>query len=114
MVNMKKLFTSGPMSSRQIIRLTRFIAGSMLETVAEVVFPGVGVVREFARRSGSLDLTVCHNVRALGNLQGRLHIMIRDQDADVALFKLFDDLLDILNRDRVDAGERFVQENESG
>ena len=40
--------------------------------------------------------------------------MVCDNDADVAVFKFGDDILNIFHGDGVNAGEGFVQENELG
>ena len=38
--------------------------------------------------------------------------MIGDQDTDAALLQVTDDLLDIEHRNRIDPGERFIEQNE--
>ena len=49
------------------------------------------------------------NVRAIGDHQGLLHVVIGDQNPDVPLFELSDNALDIPDGNRVDAGERLIQ-----
>ena len=38
--------------------------------------------------------------------------MVSDNDADIAVFELGDDVLDILDCNRVDSCERLIQKNE--
>jgi hypothetical protein len=39
--------------------------------------------------------------------------VVRDQDAQVAIGQFADDALDLLDRNRVDAGEGLVQQDEA-
>ena len=50
----------------------------------------------------------------MGDLQGVAHVVVGDQDADPGVGQALDDALDLVDGDRVDAGERFVQEQELG
>src|SRR5690606_38873742 len=43
-----------------------------------------------------------------------LDVVVGDDDADAAVPETGDDLLDVVDGDRVDAGERLVQEHELG
>ena len=45
-------------------------------------------------------------------MQGLLHVVIGDEDADAAQAQLFDDALNVLHRDGVDPGKRFVEQDE--
>ena len=40
--------------------------------------------------------------------------MVRDQHANVARFEMGNDVFDIGNGDRIDAGKGFIEENHSG
>src|SRR3569832_899518 len=74
---------------------------------------GDGVVEdELANRSGDLHLPVEHDVRAVDDVQRLLHVVIRNQHADVAGAQVGDDRLNVVNGDRIDAGERLVQHHE--
>src|SRR5690606_12440643 len=48
------------------------------------------------------------------DIQGLAHVVVGDQYADAFGLEVVDDLLDVTDRDRVDTGERFVQQDELG
>ena len=71
------------------------------------------LVRSKAGRGSALeDDAAVHDIRAVGNAQRFTDVVIRDQHADAAIPQVENDLLDILHRDRVDAGKRLVQQHE--
>ena len=57
---------------------------------------------------------MAQDVRAIADAQGLADIMVRDENAYIALLEVFDDALNIENGYGVDTGEGFVQQDESG
>src|SRR5947209_8157630 len=96
---------AGGLRDRRLRRAIRRLHSIVGELVAEVVFAGVGVVGQRARVPGGAYLAVGDDVGALGDAEGRLDVVVGDEDADVAILELHDDLLDVLDGDRIDAGE---------
>ena len=70
------------------------------------------VGRQLRRRAALEDHAGVDDVRAVGDFQRLAHIMVRNEHADATFFQVKDDLLDIGDRDRVDAGERLVEQDE--
>ena len=60
------------------------------------------------------DAAFEEEVGAVGDVQGFLDVVVGDEDADAAGAQLFHDVLDVLDGDGVDAGERLVEEDEGG
>src|SRR5690242_8616256 len=52
-------------------------------------------------------------VRMVANPEGFPHVVVRDENADAAFLQKADDFLNIEHGDRIDAGERFVEEDEA-
>src|SRR5689334_15743968 len=105
MRNIRMLLSKGPESSRRISLSTSFIEGSGPVSLAEVELARVFVLRQIVRRARRPDTAIRNDVRPLGDLQGCLHVVVRDQDADVTVFQVVDDPLDVLDGDGVDPGE---------
>ena len=53
-----------------------------------------------------------HDVGAVGDAQRLAHVVVGDEDADAPVLQVKDDLLDVGDRDRIDAGERLVEQDE--
>jgi len=60
------------------------------------------------------DLPVHQDVVAIGDVQRRVHVVVGDEDPDARVAQPVDDVLKLLNRHGVDAGEGFVEEDEIG
>lgn len=48
----------------------------------------------------------------VGDGEGLLHIVVRNQDTDIAALQGINDMLNILDRNRVDTGKRLIQQDE--
>ena len=55
---------------------------------------------------------VVDDVRAVGDAQRFAHVVVRNQHADAAVLQMKDDFLNIGDGDRIDAGERLVEQEE--
>src|SRR5258705_12194515 len=53
------------------------------------------------------------DVGVVADAERLAHVVVGDEDADAALLEEADDLLDVEHRDRVDAGERLVEQDEA-
>src|SRR5947207_1832381 len=67
----------------------------------------VFVAGQAFRRPAAEDHAVVHDVRAVGNAQRFTDVVIGDQHADSPVPQVKDDLLDVADRDRIDARERL-------
>ena len=59
------------------------------------------------------DAAVVHDVGAVADAERFADVVIGDQDADAAVLQVPHDALDVANGDWVDAGERFVEQDET-
>ena len=53
-----------------------------------------------------------NDVGAIDQTERFSHVVVGDQDADAATLEMPEEVLDVADRDRVDAGERLVQQYE--
>lgn len=82
--------------------------------VAQVVLLGDGVVQNLHRCTGSADLPFDDDIGAVGDRERLADAVVGDQDADAAVLQVADDLLNIGDDNRIDAGKRLVEEDEGG
>ena len=67
---------------------------------------------ELPHRSGDLHLPVEHDVGAVHDVERLLDVVVADQHADPAVAQAGHDLLNVVDRNRIDARERLVQHHE--
>src|ERR1700691_828679 len=60
------------------------------------------------------DAAVVDDVGAIGYGERFAHVVVGDQHADAAGPQAADDFLQVENGDGIDAGKRFIEEDESG
>src|SRR5689334_5045740 len=87
--------------------------GLQTKMLAQVHLPYAFIINDFVRSPASEDGPVVDDVSAVADAQGFAHVMVGDQHADFALFQETDDLLYVEHRDRINPGERLVEENET-
>src|SRR2546422_5586570 len=80
------------------------------ELLAEVDLPGDRIVGDLAGSSRDENLAVVQDVGAIRDGQRLSDVVVGDQDADPAVAQPRDDLLDVGDGDRVDAGEGLVEQ----
>src|SRR5687767_2023418 len=83
-----------------------------LEVLAQVDLPDLRVCRDLFGRALPDDPTVLDDVGVIADRERFAHVVVGDDHADPARFQLFDDLLDVDHRDRIDARERLVEQHE--
>ena len=83
-----------------------------LEVLAEVFLADFGVVGQLLGGAAFQDGAFVEEVGAVGDGQGLVDVVVGDDHADVHRLEFGDDMLDVLDGDRVDAGEGFVEEDE--
>jgi hypothetical protein len=91
---------------------TAFSVDLQRKPFAEVEAADIGVGDEFVGRAGAEDAAFGHDVGAVGDGEGFADVVVGDEDADSLLFEVEDDLADVVDGQRVDAGEGFVEEDE--
>ena len=69
--------------------------------------------RRSARRALGQHAAVADDVGVVADAQRLAHVVVGDQHADAARLEEADDALDLDHRDRVDAGERLVEQDEA-
>src|SRR5207247_4496374 len=78
--------------------------------VAEVDLARDRVVDDLGGGAGDENSAVVEDVGAIGDRERLAHVVVRDEDPDATLAQPADDLLDVADRDRVDARERLVEQ----
>src|SRR4051794_39863752 len=72
------------------------------------------VLRQTLGRPALENHAVMDDVRAIRNPGGLADVVVRDEDADPLRLQVEDDLLDVRDGNRVDAGEGLVEQHELG
>ena len=84
------------------------------EVGAEVFLSDDGVGGEFLGHTLKEYSSFEEEVGTVGDIERLVDVMVGDEDADVAVFELPDDVLDVFHGDGVDAGEGLVEHDELG
>src|SRR3954471_18593772 len=82
------------------------------EILAEVEAPDLLVRDDLVRPAFGQNAPGMDDVGAVGEGQRLAHVVVRDQHADAALGQVPDEVLDVADGDRVDAGEGLVEQHE--
>src|SRR6185436_4440616 len=98
--------------ARSSISTPEYFEDLQSEILAQVHLTDLPVYKDPSRSSGRNNRTAADDVGARANSQCFSHVMIGDQNADIACAQVADDALDVQHRDRVHAGERLVQQHE--
>src|SRR5258706_2745209 len=105
----------GVITSCWASRWTCLISSAMTylqpEALAEVDLARLRAGRDRFRTSLFQDQPLVDDVGAVADAERLAHVVVGDQNADAAGGELADDLLNLGDRDRVDAGERLVPPN---
>ena len=83
-----------------------------LKVLAEIEASDVRVRNDFVWRPLGQNVAAVNDVSPIDQPEGFAHIVVGNQDADASPFEVTHEVLDVADRDRVDAGEQFVQEHE--
>ena len=70
------------------------------------------ILQNFFRGPRSNQAPITQYIGSTANSEGLANIMVSDQDPDIPFTQVADDPLDVQNRDRVYAGEGFVEQHE--
>ena len=82
------------------------------EALAEVNAFDLGVVAEFLGGASAEDAAFIDDVGAIGDGEGFADVVVGDEHADAAVLQVGDEVADLAHRDRVDAGQRLVEQDE--
>src|SRR5205823_1496553 len=82
------------------------------ESRSQVFIDGNLIAHNLSGRTMGAHLAVLDEVAAVGDLERFPHIMIGKQDADSVAAQVADNLLDVGDGLRIDAGERLVEKNQ--
>ena len=82
------------------------------EVFAQIESPHVRVRNDVVRRALRQDLAAVNDIGSIDQPEGLPHIMIGNQYADASPFEMAHEILDVADRDRVDAREWLVEEHE--
>src|SRR5205823_3692120 len=83
------------------------------EVVAYIPFPYFFNINNPARLAGGQDAPFFDDLPAIANAERFPHVVIGNQHANAAFLEEADDLLNVEDGDRIDAGERLVEQNEA-
>ena len=95
------------------MRVHQCLGASEPEVLAEVDLADVLIIDNIARHPGRQHPPLVDDVRAVADAQRLAHVVVGAEHADAAALEEADDPLDLDHRDRVDAGERLVEEDEA-
>ena len=82
--------------------------------LSEIYSSDFFVLRKLFRCSGPEYLAIIDYIRSVSNRQSLAHVVIGYQHADPARSKFLQNLLYVHHGDWIDAGERFVEQDEPG
>src|SRR5271165_7610864 len=82
------------------------------EVFAEIKPPDVRMGDDLLRRPFRQDLAAVDDIGAIDQPKRLPHIVIGDQHADAASLEVPDEILDVADCNRVDAGEGLVEQHE--
>jgi hypothetical protein len=88
-------------------------SGSEAEILAQIHLPDVFIINDFVRAASRKDASLVDDVGVVADPQRFANVVVGNQHPDVAFLEEADDLLDIEHGDRIDAGERLVEQNET-
>ena len=80
---------------------------------AEIHAPDFGVVHDLGGGAFGEHLAFADDVGMVADAQGLAHIVVGNEHPDAARFQEVDDALDLDHRNRVNAGKRLVEQNET-
>ena len=72
------------------------------------------MIQHLLGRSCGDDVAFAYDVGFFTDIQGVAHVVVGYQHADAAVAQVVDDLLDVADGDRVDAGKGLIQQDEIG
>src|SRR5882724_4749460 len=81
------------------------------EFLAKVKTAYIRIVDDFFRTSLGQDLPGINDIGPIGQAERFAHIVVGDQDADAPVGEVADQILNVADRDRIDAGKGFVEQH---
>src|SRR3954453_12751901 len=84
------------------------------EFLAQIKSTYIRIVDDLIRTALGENLTGINNVGAIGEAESFADIVVCDQHADAAIGEMTDQILNVADGDRVDAGERLGQQHGVG
>src|SRR5690606_31928412 len=85
-----------------------------VEALAEVKFLSHGIGKHGFGVARDNDLAGADDVAAIGDGEGFPFAVVGQQNADAAIAQAPDDVLNPVDGDRIDSGERFVEQDQFG
>ena len=79
------------------------------EAVTEIEFAADGVIDEEIPRSLAQDLAFIDKIGTVDELKSLTGVVVGNEDGETRLAQVFDNVLDLVNGDGINAGERFVE-----
>jgi hypothetical protein len=81
------------------------------ESFAQIKPPHIRVFNQFRRRAAAQNFPFRHNISAVGDAESFADIVVGNQNSDALIFQIKNNFPNIVNRNRVNSGKRFVQQN---
>src|SRR5579862_6217488 len=91
---------------------SQFINSVQPETLSQIETANIGIRGHFRRRAGRKNLSLSNYIGPSGYSESIADVMVRNQHSDSGAAQIGDDLLDVDHGQRVDAGERFIEQDE--
>ena len=86
---------------------------SKLELLAQIDLAHEFVFQQVGRGAFGDDAAFREDIGAFADAERLAHVMVGDQHADAAIVQVLHDLLDITDCNRINACERFVEQDEA-
>ena len=80
-----------------------------METFAEIELAADGIVDQEILGAFALDPALENQISAIHDGERLAHVVVGDQNGEARFAQIHHDLLNIIDRDRIDAAERFVE-----
>src|SRR5260221_292483 len=104
----------GPPSAPTLLEspgLTSAKKGLEAEFLAKVKTAYIRIVDDLVRTALCQDFSGIDDIGAIGQAERFTHIVVGDQDADAAIGEMADQILNVADGDRIDAGEGLVEQH---
>src|SRR6202008_3174592 len=92
---------------------THSVCISKLEMLAEIDLSNCFIINNLSGSARCDHPAFVDDVRPVADSQRFAHVVVGNEDSDAALLEEADDFLDVEHGDRIDAGERLVEKDES-
>src|SRR6187551_1523670 len=85
-----------------------------LEALAQIETADVRIPDQIVRAAGEQHLATIDDAGAVDDIERLSDIMVGDEDADITFLQFADQVANVLDRDRIDPREGFIEQHDRG